>query len=104
MLHLDDGHYDALLALHDGMAVGFVGVLAVGEIGAIAELFVAKPFRRQGIARLLMGRAIEICLRSLFKHVLLTVDSANEPASQLLGHLGFRMVGQLTSYVAAAKP
>src|SRR5881394_1236818 len=31
MLHLDDPHWDALLALKDGEPVGYMGVLAVGE-------------------------------------------------------------------------
>src|SRR5438067_12674864 len=35
MMHLDDSHWDALIALKDGIAVSVVGVLAVGEWGRI---------------------------------------------------------------------
>src|SRR5438067_1819420 len=72
MAHLDDPHYDALLALKDGQAVAKVGVLAVGEIGRIEPMFVAESSRRQGIGRAMMLRALEICARSLFKHVFLS--------------------------------
>src|SRR5688500_9630516 len=51
LLHLDDPHWDALLAIRDGAAVARAGVLAVGEIGRIDHVFVSAPFRRQGIGR-----------------------------------------------------
>src|SRR2546427_7768610 len=51
MLHLDDPHWDALLALRNGTAVAQAGVLAVGEIGRIDQVYVSEPFRRQGIGK-----------------------------------------------------
>jgi GNAT superfamily N-acetyltransferase len=98
MLHLDDPHFDALLALKDGVAVAHAGVLAVGEIGMIEEVFVSEPFRRRGIGTTMMARVLEICARSLFKHVLLGVAPNNEPAKRLYQRLGFRKVGQLVEY------
>jgi len=80
LLHLDDPHTDALIALKDGVPVAFVNVLSVGEIGEIAELFVSAPFRGQGIGRTMMSRALEICARSLFKHVFLSVRPENDAA------------------------
>src|SRR5258706_537062 len=65
MLQLDDPHWDALLALRDGRPVGGVGVLSVGDVGRIDEVFVSEPARRRGIGRTLMSRALEICARSL---------------------------------------
>ena len=100
MLHLDDPHWDALLALRDGVAVARVGVLAVGEIGRIDQVFVSAPFRRQGIGHTMMGRALEICARSLFKHVMLSVAPANREAISLYEQLGFRKIGQITAYRA----
>ena len=46
MMHLDDPHRDALLALKDSTAVGRDGVLAVGEIGLIESLYVAKAQKK----------------------------------------------------------
>src|SRR5437868_1200597 len=80
LLHLDDPHYDALLALKDGAAVASIGVLAVGEIGRIDEVYVAEQHRRQGLGRVMMNRVLEICARSLFKHVLLSCGADNVAA------------------------
>jgi ribosomal-protein-alanine N-acetyltransferase len=96
--HLDDPHWDALLALRDGVAVGRAGVLAVGDVGRIEHLFVSAGARGQGVGRTLMSRAMEICARSLFRHVLLCVRPSNAPAITLYGQLGFRKVGEMRVY------
>ena len=101
LAHLDDPHWDALLALRDGAAVATVGVLAVGDLGAIDGLYVAAPFRRQGVGRSMLDRAMEICARSLFKHVMLSVPPGNTPAARLYESFGFRVVGQVASYRCA---
>jgi GNAT superfamily N-acetyltransferase len=100
MLHLEDPQTDALLALKDGVAAGFVSVLAVGELGYIADVYVAEKFRRQGVGRTLMSRALEICARSLFKHVFLGVDSGNNPAVDLYKKFGFRRIAPYSLYRA----
>ena len=98
MLHLDDPHWDSLIALRDNEPVAHVGVLAVGELGRIDDVYVARKYRRLGIGRTMMGRALEICARSLFKHVMLMVDPTNEAAVSLYRSLGFTRVGTVTSY------
>ena len=98
MLHLDDSHYDALLAIRGGIPAGCVGVLSVGDIGGIQELFVSEQFRRQGVGTILMSRAMEICERSLFRHVLLSVESSNDSANRLYQKFGFQKIGQSIEY------
>jgi ribosomal protein S18 acetylase RimI-like enzyme len=100
MLHLEDPHSDSAMALKDGVPAGVVTVLSVGEIGQIASLFVAERFRRQGIGRTLMSRALEICARSLFKHVLLSCEPANSPAQALYHRVGFQRIGETFAYRA----
>lgn len=99
MLHLDDPHWDCLLALKDGQAVATAGVLSVGEIGRIENVFVTASLRHQGVGRTMMSRCLEICARSLFKHIFLCVFSDNAPAKKLYAQLGFKKIGQFTSYV-----
>jgi ribosomal protein S18 acetylase RimI-like enzyme len=98
MMHLDDPHWDSLIALRDGEAVAHIAVLAVGEIGRIDDVYVAKGFRRLGIGRTMMSRALEICARSLFKHVMLMVNPTNESAIKLYQSVGFKKVGEVTAY------
>ena len=98
--HLDDPHWDALLALEGNRPVAYLGVLAVGEIGRIEGVYVAPDFRRRGIGRMIMGRALEICARSLFKHVFLSVDPGNQAALALYRQMGFEKLGALVTYRA----
>ncbi|HEV8378547.1 MAG TPA: GNAT family N-acetyltransferase [Tepidisphaeraceae bacterium] len=98
MLHLDDPHWDALLALKDGKPVAYMGVLAVGEIGRIDDVYVAKSHRRQGIGSLMLSRVLEICARSLFKHVLLSVNPKNTAAIELYQKFGFEKIGEISGY------
>jgi ribosomal protein S18 acetylase RimI-like enzyme len=100
--HLDDPHFDALIALKGDQAVASVGVLAVGELGLIEGLYVSKPHRRQGLARTMMSRALEIAARSLFKHVFLSTLPDNHAAIALYQTLGFEKIGQFTRYLAPA--
>jgi len=98
MLHLDDPHVDALLALKDGRAVAHVGVLAAGEIGRIESVYVTKPMRGRGVGTLMISRAMEICARSLFKHILLGVAPDKANAIAVYQKFGFRRVGQFIAY------
>ena len=98
MLHLDDPHWDTLLALRDGKAVARAGVLAVGDVGRVEHLFVGESHRGQGIGSTMLGRVLEICTRALFKHVLLCVPPGEQAALDLYGRFGFRRIGQMVAY------
>lgn len=100
MLHLDDPHWDALLALQDGIGIGSAGVLAVGEVGRIDQVYVRLSHRGQGVAMALMARVLEICFRSQFRHVMLSVRPDNEAAQSLYRRLGFQRIGDITEYRA----
>jgi ribosomal protein S18 acetylase RimI-like enzyme len=99
MLHLDDPHWDSLLAIKDGTPLAHMGVLAVGEIGRIESVYVARAHRRKGLATLMMSRVLEICARSLFKHVMLSVLPGNAVAIGLYERFGFRKIGQIINYL-----
>jgi ribosomal-protein-alanine N-acetyltransferase len=99
ILHLDNSHYDALLALKDGHAIALAGVLAMGEIGRIDQVYVSKAFRKQSIATMMMNRIMEVCARSLFKHVLLAVEGDNVAAIKLFEKFGFKKIARIETYV-----
>lgn len=102
--HYDDPHYDALLALRAGKAVAHIGVLAVGDIGRIDDVFVSEPFRRLGFGRLMMSRAMEICHRSLFRQIMLSCAPDNAPAQALYAQYGMRRIGAFTAWRAPWTP
>lgn len=101
MMHLDDPHWDALIALKDGDVAGRLGVLSVGEIGLIENVFVSTNFRRQGVASTLLTRGIEICQRSQFRHVLLGVSCDNAPAISLYHRFGFTKVVDAPTFISS---
>jgi GNAT superfamily N-acetyltransferase len=100
VMHLDDPHYDALLALHEGSAIAMAGVLSVGEIARIAQVFVSAAHRRQGVGATMLARALEICARSLHKHIFLSVTPDQTAAAALYRQFGFRELGTFTTYQA----
>ena len=97
-LHLDDSHYDALIALGDGKAVAFAGVLAAGEVGLLRQLYVSPQHRHRGIGTVMLARALDICQRSAFRHVMAGVAVGNEPLLHLLTRNGFSRIGQITVF------
>ena len=98
MLHLDDPHWDVSIALVDGRAVARAGVLAVGEVGRIEHVYVAPAHRRRGVGRTMLGRVLEVCARSLFRHVMLCVSPDDGGATELYQQFGFRKIGQIVPY------
>jgi ribosomal-protein-alanine N-acetyltransferase len=97
---LDNPQFDALLAIAGGRPVGTLGVLSVGDVGRIESVFVSAVFRRKGVGRALMARALEICARSLFKHVFIQVAPDNGPAWHLYRSCGFEKIGDLIRHRA----
>ncbi|HLL90509.1 MAG TPA: GNAT family N-acetyltransferase, partial [Tepidisphaeraceae bacterium] len=52
--------------------------------------------------RTMLARAVELCARSQFKHVLLSVAPDNAAATALYARFGFRKIGEFVQYVAPA--
>jgi len=95
MLHLDDPHVDALLALQEGRAVAGVAVLAMGEVGRIDQLYVSDKVRRHGMGELILSRTMEICARALFRQVLVGCGAEEPAALALFRKFGFEPIGAL---------
>jgi len=98
--HLDDAHYDALLGLSGDRAVASLGVLSVGELAQIQQIYVAPASRRQGLGRLMFNRGLEICARSLSKHIFAQLDPQDEASRALITRFGFTRLATFDRYVA----
>lgn len=78
-----------------------VGYLCVWEIGPelhITNLAVHPDWRRQGIARLLLGRTLEDARQRRLRLAVLEVRPTNLEALKLYERLGFRVIGRRKGY------
>lgn len=70
----------------------------VHEQADIITIAVREPFRRKGIARQLMLRAMAHAKVLGASHMFLDVEDGNEPAIWLYGALGFRQINRRKDY------
>lgn len=99
LLHLDDPHLDAIIALRHGVAVCSAGILAAGEVGRLDFFYPHPTLCDDATARAVLERALEIGRRSLFRHLLAGTGSADVRTASLLASVGFNKVCQLTRYI-----
>ena len=92
-IHLDDSHFESLLALADGQPIGCIGVLTSGEVGTIRDWHVIPERRHNGIGRLLLDRALESCVRGMLRHVMIGLPDSAVVASRVCTAFGFEMIG-----------
>jgi GNAT superfamily N-acetyltransferase len=98
LLHLDDSHFDVLLALKQGVGIGSIGVLTSGETGTVREWFVLPEHRGKGIGQALFDRALEIAVRGLVRHLMIGLATDFDVASHLCRKRGFDKKGQWASF------
>jgi GNAT superfamily N-acetyltransferase len=98
LMSLDDPHLDGWVALRNGNAVAAVSMLNDGETGIVTDLYVSPGERRQGLGRMMLGRALEASGRSGHRHVLAGVRSGE---AGLFPVVGFRPVGRWVRFERA---
>jgi ribosomal protein S18 acetylase RimI-like enzyme len=104
LLHLDDSHTDAFIALRDGKAAAYLATLTMGEVGVIENLYVAADFRRQGIGRTMMACATELAARAQWRHVMMPVAPENDGLLELATKSGFVKIADWLAYIPAIFP
>lgn len=82
-----------LVALTEGQIVGYCGMWTVMEEGNITNMAVAQPFRKQGIAFLLMREMERIAVKKGITAFFLEVRESNANAIQLYEKMNFKNIG-----------
>ena len=88
------------VAVADDRIVGFLAFEQIVDEGSIVEVAVHPDYRRQGIARKLIGSAIA---DNSLKEIYLEVRESNIPAIRLYESLGFERIGTRKDYYDAPK-
>lgn len=86
---IDHQHGIFLVALEGGEVVGYGGVWLVIDEAHIVNVAVREDRRRQGIARGIVRRLLELSKEAGMKSASLEVRAGNDGAIQLYEHLGF---------------
>ncbi len=87
-LENENSHF--YLALADGKTAGYIGVQIFSKEGYFTNTAVLPEYRRRGIARALIERALE----NEMEFLTLEVREGNAPAISLYESLGFERVGE----------
>ena len=87
-----------LVAVDEGILLGYIGMHHVLDEGHITNLAVAHIHRRGGVGRSLLEALIAHTRAQGFAFLTLEVRASNTPAQALYGGLGFAEVGRRRRY------
>jgi GNAT superfamily N-acetyltransferase len=89
--------------VESGRIVGNVTLLTTRQPGRylVVNVAVHPEYRRRGIARALMQAVMDTVHAHHGRVILLQVEHRNEPALNLYRHLGFAIIGDVTSWKAS---
>ena len=96
---MKDAQHEFIAAVTpEGTVLGYVGMMYVLDEGYISNVATDLPWRRQGIADVLIGRLCAICSELRLSFVSLEVRAGNAPAIALYQKHGFSPVGLRKNY------
>ncbi len=95
---LDYAQFDVFVAVVDAQPAGRCGLLQVGEIADIRNLYVSPAFRRRRVAATLIAHALEMAQRLMMKSVCGKIDVENTDGIALLRSCGFERHGEVVEF------
>lgn len=98
LYELEDPDALYLTALDEDEVIGYVGVHHVLDEGHITNVAVAPDYRRNGIAKMLIGALIGWSYEHDLSFLTLEVRASNEAAKELYRGFGFQHVGVRKGY------
>jgi ribosomal-protein-alanine N-acetyltransferase len=87
-----------IVARSAGLPVGFAGIWLMVDDAHITTFGVHPDWRRQGVARRMLLRLVELAIEIGAQRMTLEVRVGNEAAQALYRSFGFRVAGRRTKY------
>ncbi len=97
---LDDPRFDLLLGRCNGEPVAAAGVVGLGQMGVIVELFTDPEHRGHGIGETMLDHLADLCHRARFEQVLVELPEA-AAARSWLHRRGFDRFAELERWQEA---
>lgn len=96
---IDNAISEYLVAVNEnGKSIGYIGIWKIMDEAHVTNLAVHPDFQRQGIARFLITKALDICYSEKIKFITLEVRVSNEKAKKLYEKFGFKSLGVRKKY------
>lgn len=83
--------------------LGYCGVMVAYDDVQLLNIAVDVPYRRQGLAKIMMNTIIALAAQSEMYSISLEVRAGNTPAQRLYGSFGFEYIGCRTDYYSNPK-
>ncbi|NOT00230.1 MAG: GNAT family N-acetyltransferase [Phycisphaerales bacterium] len=96
---LNDPRTDAWVAVRDGHAAGYCTLFQVGDVARLSDVYVVDESRRTGIATAMIGHALRLARRLMFRVVATRAPIDDAAAAALLARCGFTADGAVTEFV-----
>ena len=95
---LDDHRIDAQVATVDKQAAGTCTLFHVGDVGRLVDLYVARTYRRCGVATALLHHLIAIARRVTMRVVCIKIPAGNAGAIEMLKTMDFVEAGRTVEF------
>ena len=87
-----------LIAEYNGNVLGYVGLWKILDEGHITNIAVLEPFRKKGIATMMLGKLFELARKESINSFVLEVKKTNDVAIGLYERFGFEKCGLRKGY------
>lgn len=94
----DQPQFDVFVALAGDQVVGRCGLLQVGEIANVRNLYVRSESRRRRVGSTLLAHTVEMARRLMMKIVCANVDVQNTGGIRFLESCGFERAGESAEF------
>ena len=95
---LEQNNFKALGIFQDKELIAYISFNLMYDEAEIINLAVHPRYRRTGLARSLVSKALEICSLAMVKKVFLEVRPSNYPALGIYRGFGFRKISRRKKY------
>ena len=86
------------VAKHEGVVIGYFGIILIDDFADVATIAVSPEFRRQGLASRMIDMMLTEARKNQADRMLLEVRTSNDPAIALYKNFDFEIIAERPNY------